>query len=387
MNSQRSLKVAFVATVYGHLEGFHLPYMQLLQDRGCEVHAYARPGRSKNKVEEKDIICHDIPFQRSPYQLDNLKALRGLVASFNKERYHMVHVHTPVAGILGRAAAGISRVPVVIYTAHGFHFFKGAPLVNRLLYYPLERAAARWTDYLITINQEDYCCASKFPVRKQVLYVPGVGMDTELYHLPDEDQVKRNTRMKLGVGEEDFLILCVAELNANKNHLQLIRAVKEMAALNKPVRCFLAGSGKGRQKTEDHIREHGMAGHVRLLGFRQDIPELMAAADVVTLLSKREGLPRVLMEAMAAGRPVVATDIRGSRDLVIPGETGFLVAVADIGATVDAFVKLCNEPALRLEMGRKNREMAAKYDLKSILCLMSKIYDQALAMVTFPETL
>lgn len=158
----KSRKIAFVATVYRHLEAFHLPFMNLFLKKGCEVHAYASPDHGKNGVLKAGIICHDVSFQRTPFHINNVKALFKLYQSFKKEYFDIIHVHTPVAGILGRWAAKIVGIPCVMYTAHGFHFFSGAPILNWLLYYPAERWTAKWTDYLITINDEDYQRAKIF---------------------------------------------------------------------------------------------------------------------------------------------------------------------------------------------------------------------------------
>src|SRR5690606_11678819 len=210
-------KVAFLAAVYRHLEAFHLPYIKLLQQKGCEVHAYAYPDQGKIEVQNKGVICHDIQFKRTPFHVNNMKALMMLFQSFKVEPFDLIHVHTPVASVLGRIAAKMSGNPFVIYTAHGFHFFTGAPILNWLLYYPVERLLSRWTDYLITINEEDYQRAKRFPVRREVLYVQGVGIDINQFLLLNEMEIRKQKRKELGIRENDFVILSVAELNKNKN--------------------------------------------------------------------------------------------------------------------------------------------------------------------------
>lgn len=370
-------KVAFVASVYHHLEIFHLPFMQLLQNKGYEVHAYAGYDGGKEGVLNKGMVCHDINFQRSPLRNENIKVLKSLISSFRKEKFLMVHVHTPVAGILGRIAAKITGIPVVIYTAHGFHFFRGAPLPYWLLFYPVERMMARWTDFLITINTEDSLRAKDFKVRKKEIYVPGVGVDLEKHLLMDEEKVRHTVRKELGFKDEDFLILCVAELNPNKNQIQLIQAINQLREY-KGIHCLLAGTGDSEVQLRKAIKELHLIPYVHFLGFRLDIAQLMAASDVITLLSKREGLPRVLMEGMAAGKPIIATNIRGNNDIVANGETGYLVPVSDVGATVDAFVKIYKDPQLRLKMGQRNRELVQRFDIKAICKIMEQIYDKAL---------
>lgn len=371
-----------MATVYRHLEGFHLPFMKLLQEQGYEVHAYGRPDEGKNGLEELGIYCHDTFFQRNPFKLENLGALRYLISSFREEQFQLIHVHTPVASALGRMAAKFTGVPNVVYTAHGFHFFNGAPLRNWLIYFSVERLLAHWTDYLITINGEDFRRAQKFPVRKEVIYVPGVGLDITSAKVFDQITEQKRIRQELGIGERDFLILYVGELIPNKNHCQLFDAVDDIIEKNHRVHCILAGSGKSESRLKDYIKKRQLKANFHFLGFRRDIPRLMAAADVVTLLSKREGLPRVLMEAMAAGKPIVATNIRGNRDLVEHGVTGFLVPLFDITKTKDAFLTLLNDPDLREKMGLKAREQVIHYDIENITTQMAEIYHRILKINT-----
>ncbi len=373
------IKVAFVARVYGHLEAFHLPYIRLLQDKGYEVHAYAGADHGKAGVEAQGVICHDTPFYRSAASLKNIRVLKDLRASFQSEGFKLVHCHTPIAGLVARLAAWRADVPVVMYTAHGFHFSKGGPLAYWISYYPIERLAARLTDYLITINQEDYHLAQGFPVRRQVIYTPGIGLDTEEYHagLPN-GYTRAELKLRYGISPQDFLILFVGELNSNKNQIQLIKAAENLVHRHEPVQCFLAGTGSDRTLLEHEVKQRGLQSYVHFLGFRRDIPDLLEAADVVVLLSRREGLPKALMEGMAAGKPIVATNVRGCRDLVVDGETGFLVPVGDTEATVEALRRLLKDEELRKEFGRRNQERVQQYDIRRLVKIMEGIYDQAL---------
>lgn len=374
-------KAAFVASVYRHFELFHIPFLTGLQEQGYEVHVYASPDYAKERLEARGLICHDVHFERSPFQPKNIKALKELVKSFRAEKFSLVHVHTPVASILGRIAARMTGVPSVLYTAHGFHFFAGAPKANWLLFAPVEWLMARETDVLLTINQEDYARAQKFPVRGDVLYVPGVGLDTTVFQ-PDGETaagVRARLRGELGVAEDELLILCVAELNANKNQPQLFEAMKQLQERGVAARCLLVGVGESEEQYKQQVAAMGLSSRVTFLGYRLDIPDLMQAADAATLLSKREGLPRSVMEAMAAGLPIVATDVRGNRDLVQDGENGYLVAPGDAEGTADAFSKLDKDPAMRLAMGQRSRELAAQYDIAIIRSEMMRVYAEAAA--------
>lgn len=373
-------KVAFVATVYAHLAAFHIPFMKLMQEKGIEVHAYASPDQGKEKVQEAGIICHDVSFRRNPFRLKNIQALWAITKSFKKEKFQMVHIHTPVAGFLARLAARAARIQAVIYSAHGFHFFKGGPLLYWLIYYSAERLAARWTHYLITTNLEDHHCVRNFPVKKEVIYIRGVGLDTSKFNLSNEAVTRQRMRSELGLKDGELAVLCVAELNRNKNQIQLIQAVRVMVEGGIAVKVFLVGSGEEEQTLQNYVAKQGLALQIRFLGSRNDIPQLMAAADVFTLLSQREGLSKALMEAMAAGKAIVATDVRGNRDLILDGRNGFLVPVSDFNATANVFMKLAWEPDLRVTMGRQNKEIIMDYDIKRILMDLEIVYDKALSL-------
>lgn len=371
-------KVAFVARVYGHLEAFHLPYMKLLQGQGYEVHAYASFDHGKAGVEALGVICHDTPFFRGILALGNITVCQELGQSFRSERFQMVHVNTPIAGFLARIAAWLAHVPVVIYTAHGFHFFKGAPLSYWMLYYPAEWLLSRVTDYIITINQEDFARAGRFPVRRRVFYIPGIGVDTNAFSGVRDFSLKA-LRSELNVQEKDYVITCIAELNKNKNQIQLVKAVAKLVKNGAPVQCFLLGTGSSEIELKTFVQQSGLSGNIHLLGFRRDVPEILALTDVAVLVSRREGLPKALLEAMAAGKAVVATNVRGNRDLIEDGVNGCLVAVNDVEGTAQALAKLHQDGELRLKMGKLNSIWVEHYNLKQVLAAMEEIYAAALA--------
>jgi glycosyltransferase involved in cell wall biosynthesis len=378
MRGQTGGKVAFVATVYRHLSGFHLPFIALLQRKGYDVHAYGRPDHGKEQLQGEGVVCHDIPFQRQPFSRENWTAYRELTQSFREEGFDMVHVHTPVAAFLGRRAARKAGVPAVVYTAHGFHFHRGAPWKNWLLYYPLEYWLARSTHHLITMNQEDAWRADTMPVRGQAHFVPGVGVDVKSYRVQLPTWVRHRVRSELGIGQEPLVVLCVAELNDNKNQIQLLRAFQQLVAAKGPAYCLFAGTGPNEAGLREAAEGMGMAPYVHFLGQRRDIPDLLAACDAVALVSMREGLPRCLLEGMAAGRALLATDVRGSRDLVIDGETGYLVPVGDVAATAQRLIELAERPELRKEMGERNERRVFFYEIASVVAKMERIYGAAL---------
>ncbi|GAF26381.1 glycosyltransferase [Moorella thermoacetica Y72] len=370
-------KVLFVATVYTHVAAFHLPFMQLLQGKGYEVHAAASPDQGrKEEVEAIGVRCWDIPFSRSPYSLKNWRAFKELYRLFKSCRFDLIHVHTPVASFLGRYLARATGQGPVLYTAHGFHFFHGAPLRNWLLYYPAERLAARWTDGLIVMNREDYDSAIKMGFRpgENLFYVHGVGVDVDKFN---SIVSSRSLRDKLGLKADDIVITCIAELIPRKNHLFLLKAWSRLTKKICSAHLLLVGDGVLRQALECWVNGKSVS-RVHFLGFRRDIPQLVQEANIVVLVSRHEGLPRSLMEAMAAGKPVVASSVRGNRDLVDHGRTGFLVELGDVEGLAGYLELLARDENLRLALGRAGREKIGDYSLDKVLAEMDAVYSRYL---------
>ncbi|WP_041458988.1 glycosyltransferase family 4 protein [Ammonifex degensii] len=374
-------KVLFLATVYTHLAAFHLPFMRLLQEKGCEVHAAASPAEGrKEEVEAFGVRCWDIPFARSPYSLRNLKAFRELKQLLEAHRFALVHVHTPVAAFLGRYLARVTGQGPVLYTAHGFHFYKGAPLRNWLIYYPAERLAARWTDGLIVMNQEDFdnACRLGFKPGKNLFYVPGVGV--ELDRSGPSGPPEKSIRAELGLAPEEVVVTCVAEMSRDKNHGLLLAAWKELASRRSGCHLILVGTGVLLSRWQEKVRAERVP-RVHFLGYRRDVPQILRESDLAVLTSRREGLSRFIMEAMAAGLPVVATDVRGCRDLVEHGKTGFLVKLGDVEGLAGTLERLIQDRELRETLGRAGREKIRAFSLDRVLKEMEAIYTHFLSGV------
>lgn len=373
-------KVAFVATVYSHLSVFHLPYMRMLQQEGYEVHAFASADHCKADVEIEGMVCWDVPFSRNPFSPNNIRALKQLLSLFKQEKYDLVHVHTPVASIVCRIATGLTEMKNVIYTAHGFHFFKGASWKEWLIYYPVERLMARWTDVLITINEEDYKRAQSFKVRNKVVYIPGVGVDIPRYRNADRKRVEE-IRDEFGLEKETFTIMCIAEFIPRKNHEQLIRAVQALKEQGVRLVCILAGVGRLEKQLRERIEELGISDLFKFAGFRRDVPDLLQLADTVVLLSRQEGLPKVLMEAAATGKPMVVTDIRGNREIVVPHENGYRVNVEDWENTARVLQELSANKILRERMSRDSLDKSASFDLNKIRDQLRSLYSEFIPLL------
>jgi len=370
-------KILFVATVVKtHIMEFHVPYLEMLKEMGWET-AVAACNDYENPAD--CIIPHcdmfyDIPFERSPLHIKNRKAYKELKKVIEDGAYDVIHCHTPVGAMLTRLAARKCRREgtKVIYTAHGFHFFQGAPRKNWLLYYPVERFLARFTDVLVTINKEDYERAKKFRAKK-LFYVPGVGIDTKRFRVTEECGIKK--RRELGIKKEEFVLLSVGELVENKNHLLVFQALakmKEQGILD-GIRYLLCGRGILAEQLKHRVRELGLSEYVTFLGYRSDIPEICRASDLFLFMSLREGLPVALMEAMASGLPVICSDIRGNRDLIENNVNGCFVEM-NAGDVAAMICKLRNSETLRQTLGKNAEQHIKQFELRNVLNMMKEIY-------------
>lgn len=376
----RPPRLLIASAVPSTLNAFLLPYAAHYRARGWQVDAAAHGAAADPGLVEAFDSVYDVPWTRRPTDPVNLTVapirLRALV---ERERYDLVHAHDPVAAFVARFALRRLRRRTgtrVIYTAHGFHFFAGNVPLKNLLYRSLEALAARWTDHLIVINQEDLAAAHRLPVAGDVTYMPGIGIDTTRYRpgAVDDADVRR-VRTDLGLADEQKLLLMVAELNPGKRHRDAVAAV---ARAGPEVVLACAGVGPLEQDVRRQAAELGIADRVLMLGFRDDIETLLRAAFAEILPSEREGLPRCLMEASCLERPVIATRIRGVGELVEDGVTGILVEVGDIGALASAIRRLAGDADAAEEMGRRGREAMARFDLATVIRLHDDLYERAL---------
>ena len=371
-------KVLFVATVVKtHIMQFHLPYLKMFQEMGWETAVAAR-NDYEDPADCQIPYCdryYDIPFERLPWKKSNLRAYRMLKAIIDQEHYDLIHCHTPVGAMIARLAARAARRKgtKVIYTAHGFHFFRGAPVANWLLFYPVEWVLSFCTDVLITINQEDYARAKGHLHAKRVEYVPGVGIDTARFRENTVD--RREKRRELGCADGDFLILTVAEMTANKNHITILKALALLK--NEPMfanlHYWICGRGETWQSLENSARELGIASHIHFLGYRNDTPELYPCCDLFAFMPYREGLSVALMEAMASGAPIVCTQIRGNRDLITDGVSGVFVENSP-QALAEAIRALYADPQRREALGRGARKAVQAFDAEAVYRQMKEIY-------------
>lgn len=312
-----------------------------------------------------------ISCKRTPLRKETLQAIYQIKKIVEDGEYDIVHCHTPVAALCTRLACRNLRKKglKVFYTAHGFHFYTGASFRNWLLYYPVEWLCSRFTDTLITINHEDFERAKKHFKTNNIIYVPGVGIDTNRF--VNAKINRADYRRKLNVPENAFMLISVGELNKNKNHEVIIRTLAKLS--DRDIHYVVAGEGDLLNHLERISRELGVSAQVHFLGYRSDIEKIYKASDVCVFPSFREGLPVALMEAMASGLPCVSSSNRGSMDL-IDDKGGLFCKASNIGSFADAILFLRNNPDLCREMGVYNQIKINEFSIEKVMHIMKKIY-------------
>lgn len=376
-----STRLLLVATVVATLDGFLLPYGRHFRRKGWTVDAAAHGAAGSPLCAEVFDNSIDIPWSRSSFAVwQNLNAFVAIRTLLQEGSYDIVHVHTPIASILTRFASATLRRktrPVLIYTAHGFHFHGGgAPVTNRVYRY-VERLGGFWTDYLVVINEEDRRAAlsQRLVPHERVRYMPGIGVDLDQYRSTIDSTIGDNIRRELAIPIEAPLLLMVGELVANKRPRDAILALSLMT--NRSTHLVMAGGGPLEGELRRLCVRFGVGNRVHLLGFRRDVVSLMQAADILVMTSQREGLPRSVMEAQAIGLPVVGTDVRGIRDLLNDGR-GSIVPLGQPRSLADELDRLLEDPEeadLRADFARAS---VGRYELKGVIRMHEALYKEAL---------
>lgn len=379
-----SKRVLLFASVASMIDQFNMSNITILKDNGCIVDVACnfsfgststdeRVQQFKDELSQKNIKYFNVLVPRSIFSLLFLfkayKEFKKIVLSGN---YNIVHCHSPIGGVICRFACRKLRRNglKVIYTAHGFHFFKGAPIKNWLLYYPIERICARFTDTLITINNEDYFFAQKKFKNTNVEYIPGVGIDISRIESIASDSI--SLKKSLEIPAESLVLISVGELNKNKNHIVILEALSRLK--RNDIYYVLVGKGQLSETLQNKSKDLGLQDHVRFLGFRRDVFQLLHMSDIFCFPSFREGLPVSAIEAMAAGLPLIASDVRGINDCCIMGENGILCNPSSVDDFSHAIERLLNNETERLAMGKKSIELSKKFDVDKTNAIMKKIY-------------
>lgn len=371
-------KLLYILNVAKRVNNFSYASMVAAKESGFEFHIagnWSYQSDEERQADEKKygIRIFQIDFIRTPYHPGNRIAYKQLKSLMQKENYDIVHCNTPIGGVLGRLLAKKCKIQKIIYQAHGFHFFKGAPLKNWLLYYPVERLLAPFTDCLITINHEDYERAKKFNLPKggRVEYVPGVGIETEKFHRNDE--ARREIRDALKVKDSETLLLSVGELNQNKNHRIVIEAIAKLG--RKDLRYVICGKGPLVDAHKQLVQMLGIEDQVIFAGYRTDVNKFYQAADLFVISSFREGLPVAPMEAMAAELPCIASRIRGNVDLL---ENSQLLFDPNNVETLIAAINKAMDKNIAKQETEQNAKSLQSYSTEEVVAEMKKIYTSLL---------
>jgi glycosyltransferase involved in cell wall biosynthesis len=377
-------KILFLATVDEHIYAFHIPFMKLLRDMGYEVEVAAADVGFKGKIEKEGFKVYNLPFSRNPLAISNLKAGVRLYRIMKENKYIMLHTHTPVASFIGRIIARTIGIPNIVYTAHGFHFHEYRSNLKNFAYYRLEKFAGRFTDVLITINTDDYRVARENNMASlgRIVYIKGVGVDMVKVN-PEKLQIEKLAIFKKN-NFDDFrgtILISVGRLEYEKHFDHIIKALCIIKNAGKVFKCVIAGDGTLKNYLVSLSKKLGLKKDVFFTGYTKHVISLLGSIDIFVFTSSREGLPVSLMEAMAMEKPVVAYNIRGVRDLVVNGKTGFLVPFGNVEALAEKIIYLMEHPDIAKEMGKMGREILEKeFSLKIILKEMEKLYKELLGV-------
>lgn len=377
MVEKRALMLASVASM---IDLFNMDNIKILKDLGYKVDvacnfeegsitSQERVNEFRKELEENGIHTYQLPIPRSVSKVkqifDSYKLTKKLV---EKNKYQIVHCHSPIGGVICRLACRKARKygTKVIYTAHGFHFYKGASKKAWMIFYPVEKFCSKYTDILITINKEDYNRAKKFKAKK-IEYVPGIGIHTK--ELQETEVDKAAKRQELGLTEEDFVIMSTGQLSIRKNHEVIIRALAKINEQN--VKYLIVGFGELENYLKNLAKELNIEDRIVFAGYRNDVKEILHAVDAFAFPSLQEGLPVSLMEAMAVGLPIVCSNIRGNVDLIENNINGYLYRNDDIEGFAEGINKLVNNSS---DMSRNNLMKIRKFDIAFVGESMKKIY-------------
>jgi putative glycosyltransferase epsD len=365
-------KVLFVATIFKHFRAFHLPYIEWFKQQGWQVDAMANGDDLLDNVNK----CYCLPIQRSPFSPDNIKAAREAKKIIECEKYDIVYCHTAMGSVLARLASIDARKKYgtkVIYVAHGFHFFKGGPKKSWFMYYPMEKYLSRFTDAIVTINEEDYQLVKTHGFHNKNTYkIPGIGINTSRL-IKTSPEVRSNLREKYGYSKDTFILIYIAEYIERKNHRFIINSMKDLSKKIPNLKVLFAGRGILMEEMKELAINERVDQYIDFLGFRKDIGELIALSDVGISASRQEGLGLNLAEEMFAGLPVVATEDRGHKELVKNGFNGFLYPQLDKNTFISRLYELSSDQHLYKQMAVNAESFVKKFTLDNALKSLTEI--------------
>ncbi len=351
-------KVAIVAHEDLFVEHFLLPYVKMYKDNGYEVHIITN-GNNDFKNCDKKI---KVPMVRNPYNIKNIKAYFQLKKNFNTEKYDVVNSHTPIGGVLARLAAKKIKKngSKIIYTVHGFHFFKGAPTYNNIFYFAVEKILSKYTNDIVTMNKEDYNLA-KEKFKTNVHHSFGIGINSSNFDAEISNKDKNDLRKKLGLKTTDIILVYVAELSIRKNQGMLLQVIKKLNEENNKYKLLLIGEDSLNGYYQKLSLELGIQNNVIFLGYKKNINKYLKISNIFVSTSTQEGLPMCILEAMASKLPVVATNCRGNRDLLNKKHS-----LVKLGAVEDMVIKIKNNTYCQ--------KLNKNYCIENVMKKLEKIY-------------
>lgn len=358
---------------------FLVPHVINLADNGYEIEiACSNVGGKIEQIKErlKNTVkkIHVVKLARNPFTLRNFKGYKEMKQIISKGDYDIIWTNEPVMGVVTRLAAKLARRrgTKVLYMVHGFHFFTGAPIINWMIYYPVEKIMAKYADMIVTVNHEDYKRAKTMNV-KRVEYIHGIGINTDRLSAENNSV---DIRKELGLSSEDFLIISVGELNKNKNQKTIIKALSQIK--DPSIHYLLCGKGDQLETLKKQTLEAGLEKQVHFLGYRTDVLDICRQADVYVMPSYREGLPVASLEAMYCGLPLLTSNIRGLVDVMENGKSGYMYNPDDYKGFADGICKLKKNIVLRSKMCQRNQKFVKKYCIeeteREILEIINGIY-------------
>lgn len=368
-------KVLFAANLESFFTKFLVPQLKYFKEQGWEVHiACGFEGLDIPYCDKK----FNVNFARSLNFKQNVQSYKQIKEVLKNEKYDLISCHTPFGGAITRLAFKNLKIKdtKLVYMAHGFHFYKGAPLFNWLVYYPVEKYLAKYTDTVITINLDDYEIAKK-KFKTNVEWVKGVGLDTSKFNFEMTEEEKEEYRKTLGLKKEDFVMIYPAEILPRKRQVWLIKTLKNTLLQNSNFKLLLPGKDSMNGKCHKLIKKLKLENQIQFLGFRKDIPKLITISDLAVTSSMQEGLPVNVMEAMQVGLPIVATACRGNRDLIKDGKNGFVVKINDKKTFIEKikyFSKIGTKE--KEEIMNINKAYIQPYLLDNVLKEITDIYEK-----------
>jgi len=338
---------------------FLRPLIERLEAEGYEMHLACSADRHARHLKQEGLRVHEIEISRSLLSISHVRSFWQIVQLLRREQFDVVHVHTPIASVLGRVAARICKVPFIVYTAHGFYFHEGMKRWMRRLIIWIERWLGSWaTDLLLTVSREDRETA----IRERIMPSDSVAWIGNGVRSDRFAPSASCDRAEWGLNAADLVVGYVGRFVREKGLVELLDAVAELRRTRKEVKLLLVGGeavgdrgGAVGSKLKAWLRARGLVDATVITGFQEDVAPYYGMMDIFVLPSYREGFPMTILEAMASGLPVVASEIRGCREEVIHGKTGILVPPGSRDALADAIERLLSSPPMRASMGALGR--------------------------------